>query len=331
VQFLTKYALIMPLSRNVSRGPFEIPVLKNDGPFFRPSIIGHETIGKDYAQRLYHDYSADALEKMELVLITFGGFAQIEFANRQERLRRGSVLLLNLPCEARIYLRPNGCPWEFFYIFASDRNPMAALQWLRNQSGNLVHLPARLGSTTALISHCKHLTTDLLQRENQNLTTCSERTYAWFLDLARSLSEHRSGETGPRHGEVVQAAKVVTGCHTIKEYARQLRYSPAHLSRKLAKTWQKPPGRTLRIARLEQAANLLQSTDLLVWEIASRVGYFSTSSFIRAFHTYYGTTPALFRHVPPSHRPKAPSAGPTTPTPSTTSAKGKASRPQDRA
>jgi len=318
-------------SENTLRGPVEIPVLKNDGPFFRPSIIGHETIGKDYSHRLYHDYSADALEEMELVLITFGGFAQIEFANTQERLRRGSVLLLNLPCEARIYLRPNGCPWQFFYIFASDRNPMAAFHWLRNQSGNLIHLPSRLGSTSALISHSKRLTADLLLRKNQNLTTCSGLMYAWFLALAQVLSEHRSGDSGPRHGEVVQAAKVVAGCHTIKEYARQLRYSPAHLSRKLAKTWQKPPGRTLRIARLEQAASLLQSTDLLVWEIASRIGYFSTSSFIRAFHTYYGTTPALFRHTPPSHRPAAPPGNPTAPTPATTSARGKASRRPARA
>jgi AraC-like DNA-binding protein len=293
----------MPRNPAPPRLPYEIPVLRSDGPFFRPKIVGHEIVGRDFKNRLYHDYSTDAVERMELVLITISGFAQVTISNNRERLRRGSILLLSLPCDARIHVREEGCPWEFFYIHASDAGPSSAFRWLRSQYGNILHLPARSRGGSRLASLSKELCRDLRSRSNHNLISCSRRTYLWFLTLADVLQEFRHVASEFRENGTLEASDVIGGCHTIKEYARQLHYSPSYLSRKLSKTWQKPPGRTLRIARLEQAASLLKDSDLAVWEVAGRVGYFSTSSFIRAFQELYKTTPAKFRHSPVRIRP----------------------------
>jgi AraC-like DNA-binding protein len=304
VQFRLKFAFpSMPSSRTSSSFPYEIPVMRSEGPFFRPTIVGHETVGRDFKSRLYHDYSTDAVERMELVLITVSGFAQVSISNTRERLRRGSVLLLSLPCDARIHVRDEGCPWEFLYFHASDAAPSSAFRWLRSQYGNIVHLPPRSRGVARLAEISKELCRDLRSRANHNLVSCSRRTYLWFLTLAEVLQEFRHKASEIREGGSLDASQVIGGCHTIKEYARQLHYSPSYLSRKLSKTWQKPPGRTLRIARLEQAASLLKDSDLSVWEVAGRVGYFSTSSFIRAFQELYKTTPAKFRHSPVQIRP----------------------------
>lgn len=326
VQLAMKYAVLsMPARLHEPGAPYELPLMKNDGPFFRPSIVGHEVVRMDRQRRLYHDYSADAVEKMELVLFTLSGYAQIEFANTRERVRRGSVVFLSLPCAARIYLKDEGCPWEFFYLFASDRSPRDAVRWMREQFGTLVHLPSRSSSVAMLGVTSKRLVRTLQRPANHQITACSGLTYSWFLSMIKVLQQHRDSAAAVRAGQPVEASEVLGTCHTIKEYARKLGYSPAHLGRKLARTWQKAPGRTLRVARLEEAASLLKGTDLSVWEIASRVGYLSTSSFIRAFHALFGMTPANFRHNPSELRPPAAVRGGHAKS-VTTSAKGKRPR-----
>ncbi len=295
----------MAPKRSSTSYPYEIPVLRSEGPFFRPTILGHETVGRDFKGGLYHDYSTDAVERMELALITVSGFAQVSIGNARERLRRGSVLLLSLPCDARIHVKEDGCPWEFIYVHVSDATPAAAFRWLRSQYGSIVHLPARSREVSRLGRVSRELCLELRSRANHNLLSCSRRAYLWFLTLAEVLQAVRRKASEIREGEGLDVSQVIGGCHTIKEYARQLHYSPSYLSRKLSKTWQKPPGRTLRVARLEQAASLLRDSDLAVWEVASRVGYFSTSSFIRAFQTLYKTTPAKFRHSTAQIRPDA--------------------------
>jgi AraC-like DNA-binding protein len=285
--------------------PYEVPVMKNDGPFFRPSILGHEVVRKDFQRRLFHDYSTDAVERMELIMLTVSGYVQIQLAGTRQRLRRGSLLFLGLPCDARIILHERGCPWEFFYIHVTDPKPLEAFRWLRNKNGNIVHLPAGSQAVSRLTEKSWELLNAIRRPVNHNIHACSKLTYDWFLAVAKASAQASNHDGGLRAGKPVEVTNVVEGCYTIKEYARKLRYSPSYLSRKLSKTWQKAPGRALRTARLEKAASLLKSTDLAVWEVAARVGYFSTSSFIRAFQALYGNTPAMFRHNPVDIRPPA--------------------------
>ncbi len=284
--------------------PYEVPVTKHSGPFFRPTFLGWEVVRKDFKNRLYHDYSTDAVERMELVLLTVRGHAQVQLAGSKQRLRRGSLLLLGLPCDARIFVSQEGCPWEFFYVHFADPKPVEALRWLRHQHGNVVHLPSPSSTVSRLIENCRDLLAALRHSANHNIYASSRQTYDWFLHVAKACHQVQAQAGALRAGSSLEAFDVVEGCHTIKEYARQLRYSPSYLSRKLAKTWQKAPGRALRVARLEKAADLLQSTDLAIWEVASRIGYFSTSSFIRAFHALFGATPATYRHNPGAARPE---------------------------
>lgn len=51
----------------------------------------------------------------------------------------------------------------------------------------------------------------------------------------------------------------------------------------------------LNFYRIEQAANLLDSTDLSVTEIGNRCGFWESSYFTKVFRKYKGVTPALYR------------------------------------
>jgi two-component system response regulator YesN len=50
-------------------------------------------------------------------------------------------------------------------------------------------------------------------------------------------------------------------------------------------------------ARLEHAASALRNTDVGVAELASRLGYASTSYFIQVFRTKYRMTPGDYRRA----------------------------------
>ena len=51
----------------------------------------------------------------------------------------------------------------------------------------------------------------------------------------------------------------------------------------------------LNFYRIEQAANLLDSTDLPVTEVGNRCGFFESSYFTKVFKKYKGTTPVAYR------------------------------------
>ena len=57
----------------------------------------------------------------------------------------------------------------------------------------------------------------------------------------------------------------------------------------------RPPMEVLRELRMKQAADYVQNQELSVEEVASRVGYASRSSFIRAFRRVHGVDPSKFR------------------------------------
>lgn len=322
----------MPTQRNrdLPGKPIQIGLLKNDGPFFKPAILGHEVVPSDHPMRRYHDFSSDALERMGLVLLTLKGEAVLSTPLGQERLRRGSIFLAGLPCSAEIRLIRNARPWEFIYVLARDAWPLSAFEWLRQRQGAMVNIPAASPASLAFFDASQKLVADARSPAGNDLHTFSACTFAWFMKLLTAIEQGPEMVSRDRRNIEVPPGEIPVGCHTIKEFARQLRYSPSHLSRKLARTWQKAPGRALRLSRLEEASNLLRNTDLTVAEVASRCGYLSPSSFIRAFRLAFHQTPARWRHQPGHSMPEAPVSRPPASkraAPTTTSKRKRAHRP----
>ena len=60
-----------------------------------------------------------------------------------------------------------------------------------------------------------------------------------------------------------------------------------------------PMFRYLTALRVQRAKELLQETQLPLYEIASRVGYESDLAFTKTFKKYTGTTPVRYRKQSP--------------------------------
>ncbi|HEY0945726.1 MAG TPA: helix-turn-helix transcriptional regulator [Opitutaceae bacterium] len=81
----------------------------------------------------------------------------------------------------------------------------------------------------------------------------------------------------------------------VKELARDLGISTAHLRARFRASCGVSIGRHLRRLRLERACGLLRMSNARVSEIAEKCGFNSVFSFSRAFHATYGVSPMQYR------------------------------------
>lgn len=82
---------------------------------------------------------------------------------------------------------------------------------------------------------------------------------------------------------------------TLAEMARAATMSPTHFAREFRAHLGTSPHRYLRRLRIEAACDLLSTTDLLVGQIAARVGYYDHSHLTKDFSKNKGMTPSEYR------------------------------------
>lgn len=84
-------------------------------------------------------------------------------------------------------------------------------------------------------------------------------------------------------------------CRSIRELAREVSLSPAHLQRLFKQHLGTPLGKVVTERRLRKAAALLTTTKLSIKEVAHAAGYQHHSSFVRAFQRRFMEAPKRFR------------------------------------
>lgn len=98
---------------------------------------------------------------------------------------------------------------------------------------------------------------------------------------------------------VSQALKIMShpnNMHlTIKEIAKQIGYTPEHLTRLFQKENYGSPSQIFLELKMTHAKLLLQQTDLSVEEIANAIGMKSLPHFYRIFKEFFQTTPNAMR------------------------------------
>jgi AraC-like DNA-binding protein len=118
------------------------------------------------------------------------------------------------------------------------------------------------------------------------------------LDLMRALCERSLRELGLDQGLVERVRRVLVrdsgGLHSLKEVADRMRLTPRTLTRRLAAQGASFSSVVERV-RHDQALVLLRSFELSIEEIARRLDYASASTFVRAFRSWTGRTPAAYR------------------------------------
>ena len=123
-----------------------------------------------------------------------------------------------------------------------------------------------------------------------------------ILALRRHAQKHGSRQTLPGLFDHPSLARAVAGViddpaatHTLNQLARTAGMSRSKFAKVFAETMAATPMEFVARTRLDQARNLLISTDLPVSTIATRVGFGSRSHFSRAFRDRFGLDPSSMR------------------------------------
>jgi AraC-like DNA-binding protein len=240
-----------------------------------------------------HLLSSDALPKIWrrsdviLWILTLSGSACYSQSGRPQFLLPGTVLVSAGPLNRSIKVNEKDGGWHCLYLAAENEMTKSRMEYVMRNFGSM--------TKTALDSECVRLARRLASRRSRkDLWAQSSEAFRWFHAWWQESERHN---LAIRHllSSRAEPRECAQEIFSLKSLANQLGYSPSYLSRMLGKKWKQSPARSLREARLESAVRELEDHEIPISALAAKLGYLSTSAFIRAFRKIYGISPDKFR------------------------------------
>lgn len=254
----------------------------------REDLFSLEAIGWHKCNDKYEISRPQGCEN-HLILITVSGCGHLKIKDKEFKLTPGTVALVPRKVQ-NIYNTPKNGMWEFYWvhpcgklcddfldkvcekeIFCKRIDPMHHYE---KRIEEILKLCTDHGADAALyiskkMSEIVHMTVIDLY-EKPKATSLSERVIFYIEQHFRAEIE-------------------------LEEIAKQLFVSTAHMIRTFKKQTGITPHQYIIKHRLLSAEQLLKFSDLSVEEIASQVGFSSSSLFISNFRKQYGITPRVYR------------------------------------
>ncbi len=117
------------------------------------------------------------------------------------------------------------------------------------------------------------------------------------------LREMHGGEASPSIEKIIDYIheQCLSPDFSLNEAAEHFGLLPSALSRFFKTNCGVPPSQYIMGLRIEAAKKALAATNLPLNDIVAQVGYYSNSSFIKAFREYEGITPGQYRRLCQTH------------------------------
>ena len=162
---------------------------------------------------------------------------------------------------------------------------------------------------TELIGICQEVKPDFSTRTEDGrslydeLMDCGsqEEMKAWLYDrMINPYIEEESKLASSQRAQIVRKLDEMIEAGfdqnlTIEKCAEELNYHPAYLRKIFYEIHGKNFGDVIMEKKMEVSKKWLSETDMMVQEIAERLGYSNSQNFIRYFKAYVGETPGKYR------------------------------------
>jgi AraC-like DNA-binding protein len=259
-----------------------------DGPYFRLLTCG-ET---NKISTPSFDIALSAVVKRCAIVITLEGGASFVTHQRTVPVGPGTAVAYPVPMNARWQGPTDGGTWRRLWLQFHGPLAEAFFEETLAKHGHVQTLPPQ----SEPVAKARELVRMVRANALRPAIEWSRLTYAWLLAWRRHLDRHAVADTQPVALHAAPSRLLSHPPRTLQAYADQLGYSVSFVSQKLKKQWNDTPGRVLRSARLDLAAEQLRTTLRPVHLIAGECGYRNPSTFIVAFKRREGLTPLAYRH-----------------------------------
>lgn len=227
-----------------------------------------------------------------LFLYTKSGCGKLT-VNSQVYTLDGSSLLF-FDCCQRFRFDIAVSPWEYQILFFCGKSLPYYCSLLPKAQIPLIQLPPY----SELVADMKNITV-----RTQDAGICSRLIISDLLNrmvtesLTMLLNSDASLPQIPAHVREMKEMfdENFQGFYTLDLLEERFGISKYRLCREFSNAYQTPPLQYLNRKRIDHAAYLLVSTNLLVHEIGSMVGIDNTNHFITLFKKFHGTTPLEYR------------------------------------
>jgi AraC-like DNA-binding protein len=259
-----------------------------DGPYFRLCGAGIN----DFTQTPPpHAMFMDAMEAQGCWEYVLSGAVQYRLGPDQYRVEAGEALITRRP-DPGWMLRPvRDVPVQTIWIAVSDEAALSMFDYLHLKYGQ-IH---RIAVDSTAVTLARRLVRLATEQPHRAAHFWSEKTFQWMSAWWRAVEETHN-PVGHTQLNALQPSRLISyKPKTVKNFAAEMGYSRAYLTRKLTQQWLRSPGKVLRQVRLEDAAKLLRTTQLSINAIATKVGYLTAAGFCRAFQAHYHQSPRAYR------------------------------------
>lgn len=258
-----------------------LPMMRNTNLFSTHSLGWHK------CNELYQ-ISRPEGSHSHLLLFTVAGRGAVSIDGQEYTLLPGTVAFIprQIP---NSYRTPAGGLWEFYWLHPSGELANLFMDEIAKR-GTFLAKAAPLHAYPA--------------RMEELLTLCADHTSQNQLTLSQKLSEllHMTAiDLGGKEDHAPLSDRAVTYIEhnfrhhlTLDDIAAPLFISPVHLIRVFKRDLGCTPHQYLVRYRLASAAQLLKFGSRSVEDIASEVGFSSSSLFISNFRRHYGCTPIQY-------------------------------------
>ena len=225
-----------------------------------------------------------------MLMYTLSGQSILEYEGKEHTLNKGSVFLVD--CMKYHYFRPITPHWHYKWVHISGES-IGVFYDILYQGKPQVLYPAAPDNIDEIFVRLTELVKSPSVKNDLHINAVLTSLFTDIIAQEATLGSIKSS------GYLKQCINYIANHYsepiTIEELAASVYVSKYYLINLFNKSIGMPPYRYLVEYRLNQSKFLLLNTDMMVGEIASRVGFNSESQYIKLFNQYIGTTPKQFR------------------------------------
>ncbi len=228
-----------------------------------------------------------------LLVYTLKGKGVLKYRNQTYILESGQGFLIDC-MDYQYYAVHEKNDWDFKWIHFNGCQSREYFERIYENRGPVFEL-----STNSIIPDYLDQIANMMEERDHRIDVISScRIVEMLTELLQS--NYKGDEDSPGIPDFVSNAikRIERNFRldiNLDELSSQVGVSKYHLSRVFKRCTGYSPYEYIINYRLSQSKDLLKSTDLPIYEIASKVGFDSSSHFIKQFRKQEGITPLKFR------------------------------------